>query len=79
MESDITGIDVRQRLRRVHSSISRYDLLLTVIPVALFGTAAIGRTVGASLETALLTGATVALFALIDGLFLRPPSGLQGA
>lgn len=66
------------RVRNVRSSVSRYDLLLAVIPLAIGGAMLTGRVLDVPLETALLGGVAVALLAVIDGLFLRPPSGMQG-
>lgn len=68
----------RTRSTREHStadrSLSRYDLLLLVIPAA-FLLALAGSTVSGLPTSALLAGASVVgALAVADGLFVNPPS-----
>lgn len=60
-------------------SLTRYDFLLGIIPLALVGAVVVQRLLSVPLESALIGGGIVALVALLDGLFFRPPNGLQGA
>ncbi|MFB1063813.1 hypothetical protein [Natrinema sp. H-ect4] len=79
MQRDIAGIDGVDRFADHFSTIDRYDLLLGLIPAA-FGVAGLaGRILDLPLEATLLCGVAVASLALFDGLFVRPPNGLQGA
>lgn len=53
--------------------LSRYDLLLAVVPVAfLLGLLAVGLT-DVPLRVAMSSAAAVGALALVDGLFLNPP------
>lgn len=79
LESGKTGTSVERLVRRVRSSISRYDVLLAIVPVAFLAALLVGRLAGLPFEAALLGGVSIATLALIDGLFLRPPTGLRGA
>jgi len=56
-------------------SVSRYDLILAVIPIALLGAPLFSWLFGAGIEVGLLVGAVVVGFALADGIFLNPPRG----
>lgn len=67
------------RLRRIVSTISRWDLLLAIIPISFASAATVSRMLGVPLETGMLAASVIGVFALVDGLFLRPPTGLQGA
>lgn len=67
------------RLRRIVSTTSRWDLLLAIIPFAFASAATVSRALGIPLQTGMLAAGVVGLLTLVDGLFLRPPTGLQGA
>lgn len=73
---DINGIVTR--IRRRFSSASRYDLLLLVIPFALASATIVAEVTDVAPELAIVAGSTIALLALVDGLFLNPPKGLNG-
>lgn len=66
------------RLRRTVSATSRWDLLLAIIPLAFASAATASTALGVPLEAGMLAASVIGLFALVDGLFLRPPNGLQG-
>lgn len=53
--------------------VSRYDLVLAIIPAALICALIVGRLLSLSPRTALVAGAAVGLLAMIDGLFRHPP------
>ncbi|WP_242695426.1 hypothetical protein [Halomontanus rarus] len=55
-------------------SLTRYDPLLGIVPLALLGSMVVHRFLGVPLENALIGGGTVAMLALVDGLFLRLPN-----
>lgn len=74
---DMSGLDGRYRFQRIVASLDRYDLVLTVIPLALTLSILAGEVLDVPLEAALLGGAAVGAFALADALFLRPPIGLR--
>lgn len=76
---DITGFDTVARIADRLSTIDRYDLLLGLIPMALTLAALVGHVLDLPTEATLLGGVAIALLALLDGLFFRPPTGLQGA
>ncbi|WP_390285961.1 hypothetical protein [Haloarchaeobius amylolyticus] len=59
--------------------IDRYDLLLGLIPAAFLVAFLASRLLGFPFEAAVLGGAAIASLALLDGVFFRPPTGLQGA
>ncbi|WP_290817481.1 hypothetical protein [Halovivax sp.] len=79
MDRDINDILGRHGFGRVFASIGRYDLLLAVIPLAFAVGVAAAEALGIPLRTALVGASLVGLLALVDGLFIRPPSGLSGA
>lgn len=79
LQRDIAGIDTIARLVDRFSNVDRYDLLLGLIPAAFALAFLAGRAFDLPLEAALLGGVAVASIALLDGLFFRPPNGLQGA
>ena len=75
------GIEIHRglsRLASLASSISRYDLLLAIIPLAFTVTVAIAGVIGLPVEIGIVAAGVVGLIVLLDGLFLRPPTGLQG-
>jgi len=53
--------------------VSRYDLVLAIIPAALVCSLLVGRLLSLSPRTTLVAGAAVGLLAMIDGLFRHPP------
>jgi hypothetical protein len=53
--------------------VSRYDILLAVIPAAMICALVVGRLLSLSLRTTLVAGAAVGLLAMVDGLFRHPP------
>jgi hypothetical protein len=65
---------VVELLRSVRRSLTRYDLVLTVIPVALLLTVGAAELFGLPNRAALAGGAFVGLLALADALFLNPPT-----
>ncbi|WP_247729432.1 hypothetical protein [Halovivax limisalsi] len=67
------------RLRRFVETVTRWDLLLAIIPLAFASAATASKTFGVPLESAMLAASAIGLLTLLDGLFLRPPNGLQGA
>ncbi len=62
-----------ERLKRSRRSLTRYDLVLTVIPVALILTVGAAELFGLPNRVALASGAVIGLVALVDALFLNPP------
>jgi hypothetical protein len=54
-------------------AISRYDLVLAVIPAALVWFTALGYVLGIGLEMGLLFGAVVGGAALLDAVLFNPP------
>jgi hypothetical protein len=54
-------------------SVSRYDLVLAVIPVALIGSILAARVLGAGVETGLVAGAALGGLALADAVLVNPP------
>lgn len=65
---------VVELLRSVRRSLTRYDLVLAVIPVALVLTVGAAELFGLPNRAALVGGAVVGLVALVDALFLNPPT-----
>ena len=55
------------------SSLSRYDLLLVIIPAAFVGSLAVGHILSIPPRSALTAASVVGALALADGLFLNPP------
>ncbi|ELY67978.1 hypothetical protein [Natrinema versiforme] len=74
VQRDITGIDLESRLADYVATIDRYDLLLGLIPTGFVTAVLAGRLLDLPVETTLLWGVAVAAIALVDGLFVRPPS-----
>ncbi|WP_222916988.1 hypothetical protein [Natrinema sp. SYSU A 869] len=75
---DITGIEPVARLAEYASTIDRYDLLLGLIPTAFAVAGFVGRILDLSSEATLLGGVVIAIIALLDGLFFRPPTRPHG-
>ncbi len=64
---------LNQSARR--TAVSRYDLVLAVIPLAFLLTAVASGVLGVALPTALAGGSLLGLAGLADALFLNPPTG----
>ncbi|MFC6716807.1 hypothetical protein ACFQHN_04350 [Natrialbaceae archaeon GCM10025896] len=75
MRRDIDG--VLYRVSRTVAAFDRHDFVLTAIPLAFVGAAIVGKLLAIPLEVAVFVGFLIAALAMIDGLFLHPPSGLQ--
>lgn len=75
---DIAGLERIARVAEYWSTISRYDLLLGLIPTAFVVAFLVGHVFGLPFEATVLGAAAIASIALFDGLFVRPPTGLQG-
>ena len=58
-------------------SMSRYDLVLAVIPAALIWPALLAHVLGIRLEVGLVFGAVVGVLALLDAVLFNPPRGPQ--
>lgn len=56
-------------------AVSRYDLVLAVIPAAFLLSLLAGYLLSVPSRTALVAGAAVGLVAMMDGLFRNPPEG----
>ncbi|MGQ3411200.1 hypothetical protein ACT4ML_02925 [Natrinema sp. LN54] len=74
VQRDITGIDLESRLADYAATIDRYDLLLGLIPAGFAVAVLVGRLLDLPVETTLLWGVAIAAIALLDGLFVRPPT-----
>ena len=59
--------------------VSRYDLVLAVIPAAFLLSMLAGHLLSVPTRTALVAGAAVGLLAMMDGLFRNPPEGTGSA
>jgi hypothetical protein len=55
--------------------VSRYDLVLVLIPVAFVLTVAVSGLFDVPLPTALTGGTIVGVLCVVDALFLNPPTG----
>lgn len=76
---DITAFERVVRIAEYWSTISRYDILLGLIPTAFAISFLASHILDLPFEATVLGGVAVASIALFDGLFARPPTGLQGA
>lgn len=54
-------------------TLTRYDLVLSLLPVALLLTAGVAELLGLSTRAALVAWSVVGVVALADALFLNPP------
>jgi hypothetical protein len=54
-------------------SVSRYDLVLAVIPMAFIAALLAANILELSMQTTLIAAAMVAALALVDALFINPP------
>ena len=73
----MTGTDSSGANAANRRSISRYDLILAIIPVALIGPALFARAFEIGLESGLVIGSVVGALALLDAVLLNPPRGRQ--
>lgn len=64
-------------VREPTRSISRYDLVLAVIPLAFLVAVSLAYATATPLRHALVSAAGVSALAVVDALFLRPP-GFSG-
>jgi len=58
--------------------LSRYDLLLAVVPLGFVLAALVGRILSLSASATLALGSAVGLLAVVDALFLSPPTRADG-
>jgi hypothetical protein len=73
-KSDNTARNARREERPGFlGSLSHYDLVLAVIPVAFLVSVLVGHLLPVSTRTALLAAATIGTIAMIDALFFNPP------
>lgn len=66
---------VIDRVTSVARRVTRYDLVLTVIPVALALGALLGTSPAVPAPTAVAAASVIGGLAVIDALFLNPPRG----
>jgi len=59
---------------RPFDRLSRYDLVLAVVPIGFVLAALVGRLLSLSASGTLALGSAVGLLAVLDALFLSPPS-----
>lgn len=65
--------DSRSPKSRTETALSRYDLVLLVIPVAFLAGLLATRFLSVPLPTAMAAASTVGVLAVADGLFVNPP------
>jgi hypothetical protein len=65
-------------LARPFDRLSRYDLVLAVVPVGFLLAALVGRILSLSASGTLALGSAVGLVAVLDALFLSPPTRRNG-
>lgn len=70
--------DVAAQPRRTAISLSRYDLVLAIIPSAFVLSLLVGVLLSAPMELTLLPAAMVGTVVLADALFLNPPVSGHG-
>lgn len=58
--------------------LSRYDLVLAVVPLGFVLAALVGRILALSASGTLVLGSAIGLLAVVDALFLSPPTGRSG-
>ncbi|WP_254279048.1 hypothetical protein [Haloarcula marina] len=68
------GTDAQHRDWSAPRPVSRYDLVLALIPAALLLTVVAAGLVGVPTTMALTAGSALALTAVLDALFLNPPT-----
>ena len=69
------GTPSRRSGRSRLPDLSRYDLLLAVIPLAFVAMLGVHAALGVPLRLAVAGGALLSGAAVVDGLFFNPPSG----
>lgn len=67
-----TSVEGRRRLSRI-ARLSRYDLLLAVVPAAFLVGLLAATLADVPFRVAMSSAAAVGALALVDGLFLNPP------
>lgn len=74
-------IPTLRTVRELLTSLSRYDLVLAVIPLAFLVALAVAHVGAAPFRSTLFAASIVGALALVDALFLNPPriSGRAGA
>jgi len=65
----------RTDLKRTGDGLSRYDLLLLVIPVTFLIALVASQVSSFGLSTLLAAASVVGAVAVVDGLFVNPPQG----
>lgn len=63
-----------ERSQRRRTTLSRYDLVLAVIPAAFLVALLVSVAFSIPLRTVLVAGSLVGAFALADSLYLNPPT-----
>ncbi len=63
---------------RPFDRLSRYDLVLSIVPIGFVLAALVGRILSLSASGTLALGAAVGLLAVVDALFLSPPTDRRG-
>ncbi len=77
IRSSRTRDSAGQRRDRPTIAVTRYDLVLALIPAAFLLALAAASVVGVALPTAFAAGSIVAVAAVTDALFLHPPTKSQ--
>ncbi|WP_246981928.1 hypothetical protein [Halorientalis marina] len=70
---DVTRTARRERPFGLLASLSHYDIVLAVIPVAFLVSVLVGHLLPISTRTALLAAALIGSIAMADALFFNPP------
>ena len=70
-----TGRRTRHSDTHRRESLSRYDIVLALIPVVLVLTAVTAQLLSIELPLALVVGAVMTTVAVVDALFVNPPTG----
>jgi len=60
---------------RTTTAVSRYDLILAVIPIAILSSAFLGRFLAIDPPAGLAFGAIVGVLTLVDAILINPPRG----
>jgi multidrug efflux pump subunit AcrB len=66
------------RIAELFDGVSRYDLILVVIPLAFVGALLATALFGVSLRVGIAAGSTVGALAVVDALFRNPPTNSGG-
>jgi hypothetical protein len=76
--SDRYGLPKRQDESALAiESLTRYDLVLAIIPSVFLMSLLVGQTLSISMPTVLLGAGLVGVLTVTDALFLNPPNGSQ--